>query len=60
MREIPDQITAYFDERKLVPGERDSNALEKFKKSGPDTYFPSVSKKLVDEAVKLGANKQEV
>jgi hypothetical protein len=58
LREIPDQITAYFDGQALIPGEKNEKAQEKFKENRePDTYFPSVSEKLANEAVKLGADK---
>ena len=60
LREIPGQITAYFEEKKLYPGAPDKNALYKFKEKAPDTYFPSVSDALVEQAVNSGANVQEV
>ena len=44
LREIPDQITAYFDGQALIPGEKNEKAQEKFKENRePDTYFKSVS-----------------
>ena len=43
LREIPDQITAYFDEKKLIPGEKNQDAQEKFKSKEPDTYFPKIT-----------------
>ena len=64
LREIPDQITAYFDSRKLLPGEKTAEKLEsiqeKFKGRQPDKYFQKVTEKLVEDAIKEGANRSEI
>ena len=49
LREIPAQITGYFDTKKIKPGKRKDKNLDKFK-NNKDTYFPNLLEKIKKQA----------
>ena len=59
LRELPEQICSYFDDQNIKPGEKKSanvaEARENFQ-AKEDLWFPSVSKRLEEEAIDEGAN----
>lgn len=60
LREIPDQITAYFDSKSLKPGPPDPNHQEKFLERKPDTFFSTFTNNMVKQAIKKGADKAAI